>query len=51
MLAGKDVRVEIEKLMLQRSAAYARAHHTIDTTGLVPSAVARQIQEALENPA
>ena len=50
MLAGKDVRAEIEKLLLHRSAAYARAHHTIDTTALVPSAVARQIQEALESP-
>ncbi len=45
-----DLRAEIEKLMLQRSAAYARAHYTVDTTGVVPSAVARQIQEALENP-
>jgi shikimate kinase len=48
MLAGKDVRAEIEKLMLSRSAYYARAHVTIDTTGLAPSQVARQIQEALE---
>jgi shikimate kinase len=49
MLAGKDVRAEIEKLLLQRGVFYARAHVTIDTSGLVPSQVARQIQEALEN--
>jgi shikimate kinase len=48
LLAGKDVRAEIEKLLLQRAAVYARAHVTIDTTGLVPSQVARQIQEAIE---
>jgi shikimate kinase len=50
LLAGKDVRVEIEKLLAARQAYYARAHVTIDTTSLVPSAVARHIQEALENP-
>jgi shikimate kinase len=50
MLAGKDVRAEIERLLATRSPHYARAHLTIDTTGIVPSQVARQIQEALENP-
>jgi shikimate kinase len=48
MLAGKDVRGEIGKLLPVRQPFYARAHVTIDTTGLVPSQVARQITEALE---
>jgi shikimate kinase len=48
MLAGKDVRAEIEKLLASRRSAYGRAHVTIDTTGLAPSQVAKQIQEALE---
>ena len=48
LLAGKDVRVEIEKLLMSRAATYARANVTIDTTGLAPSQVAKQIQEALE---
>ena len=51
LLAGKDVRAEIDKLLAQRQAHYARAHVTIDTTGLAPSQVAKQIQEALEQPA
>ena len=50
LLAGKDVRAEIEKLLAQRRPYYARAHVTIDTTGLAPSQVAKQIQEALEQP-
>ena len=48
LLAGKDVRAEIEKLLAQRQSYYARAHVTVDTTGLAPSQVAKQIQEALE---
>ncbi|MCA1664653.1 MAG: AAA family ATPase [Myxococcales bacterium] len=48
LLAGKDVRAEIEKLLASRQATYARAHVTVDTTGLPPSQVAKQIQEALE---
>ena len=48
LLAGKDVRAEIEKLLAQRKPYYARAHVTVDTTGLAPSQVAKQIQEALE---
>jgi shikimate kinase len=48
LLAGKDVRAEIEKLLASRQPYYARAHVTIDTTGLAPSQVAKQIQEALE---
>ena len=48
LLAGKDVRAEIEKLLAQRQPYYARAHVTVDTTGLAPSQVAKQIQEALE---
>ncbi|HEX8950662.1 MAG TPA: shikimate kinase, partial [Polyangia bacterium] len=50
LLAGKDVRAEIEKLLAARRPAYERAHITIDTTGLAPSQVAKQIQEALEKP-
>jgi len=45
------VRAEIEKLLAQRQPYYARAHVTVDTTGLAPSQVAKQIQEALEQPA
>jgi shikimate kinase len=48
MLAGKDGRAEIERLMAARQKFYERAHVTIDTTGLVPSQVARRITEALE---
>jgi shikimate kinase len=48
MLAGKDVRGEIERLREQREKFYAQAHLTTDTTGLVPSQVARRIAEALE---
>jgi shikimate kinase len=48
LLAGKDVRAEIEKLLAQRQPFYARAHVTIDTTGVFPSQVAKQIHEALE---
>jgi shikimate kinase len=50
LLVGKDVRAEIEKLLAQRRSYYARAHITIDTTGLAPSLVAKQIQEAIEKP-
>jgi shikimate kinase len=48
MLAGKDVRAEIEKLMTLRQPHYARAHVAIDTTGLVPSAVAKAIVEEMD---
>jgi shikimate kinase len=48
MLAGKDVRAEIEKLLPERQRFYARAQLTIDTSGLVPSQVARQIADELE---
>ena len=48
LLAGKDVRGEIEKLLPGRQPYYARANVTVDTTGVVPSQVARQIAEALE---
>jgi shikimate kinase len=48
LLAGKDVRAEIERLLAARQKFYERAHLTIDTTGLVPSQVARRITEALE---
>jgi shikimate kinase len=48
LLAGKDVRGEIQKLLPGRQPYYARAHVTVDTTGVVPSQVARQIAEALE---
>ena len=49
MLAGaKDVRGEVTRLLAERERQYARAHITIDTTGLVPSQVARRIAEALE---
>ncbi len=50
MLAGKDVRAEVERIMAQRSQHYARAHLTIDTTAVAPSKVAQRIQEAIENP-
>jgi shikimate kinase len=50
LLAGKDVRVEIERLLATRQKFYERAHLTVDTTGLVPSQVARRITEALEQP-
>jgi shikimate kinase len=49
LLAGKDVKSEIEKLLSARRAHYQRAHVTVDTTGLAPSQVAKQIQEALEH--
>ena len=49
LLVGKDVGAEIEKLLAQRRPYYARAHLAVDTTGLAPSQVARQIQEALES--
>ena len=48
LLAGKDVRAEIERLLSARQKFYERAHVSIDTTGLVPSQVARRITEALE---
>jgi shikimate kinase len=48
MLAGKDVRAEIDKLMAVRQPYYARAQITIDTDGLVPSAVAKAIVETME---
>lgn len=48
LLAGKDVRGEIEKLLPARRAFYERAHLVVDTTGVVPSQVARKICEALE---
>jgi shikimate kinase len=48
MLAGKEVHKEIEKLLPQRQPFYARAHLTVDTTGVVPSQVARRIAEELE---
>jgi shikimate kinase len=44
----KDVRAEIERLLAQREQHYARAHFSTDTTGVVPSQVARRIAEALE---
>jgi shikimate kinase len=49
LLAGKDVRAEIERLFAQRQGFYQRAHLSIDTSGLVPSQVARRIAEALES--
>jgi shikimate kinase len=48
LLAGKDVRAEVERLLAARQKFYERAHVSIDTTGLVPSQVARRITEALE---
>ncbi len=48
VLAGKDVRGEIEKLLPQRQKFYQRAHLLIDTTGMVPSQVAKRIAEELE---
>jgi shikimate kinase len=48
LLAGKDVRAEIERLLGARQKFYERAHVSIDTSGLVPSQVARRITEALE---
>jgi shikimate kinase len=50
LLAGKDVRAEVERLLSQRRKFYDRAHVTVDTTGLAPSQVARRIGEALEGP-
>jgi shikimate kinase len=48
LLAGKDVRTEIERLLAVRLPHYERAHLTVDSSGLVPSQVARRIAEALE---
>jgi shikimate kinase len=48
MLAGKQVRAEIDKLLPERQRFYARAHLSIDTSGMVPSQVARRIAEELE---
>ena len=50
MLSGRDVRDEIDRLLPVRQPFYARAQLTIDTSGLVPSQVARRIAEALEQP-
>jgi len=50
LLAGKDVRSEVERLLAARQKFYERAHLTIETTGVVPSQVARRITEALEQP-
>ena len=50
LLAGKDVRAEVERLLVLREKFYVRAHISIDTTGVVPSQVARRIVEALEAP-
>lgn len=46
--AKRDVRGEVERLLALRQPHYARAHVTIDTTGVVPSQVARLIAEALD---
>jgi shikimate kinase len=48
LLAGKDVRSEIERLSQMRQPYYVRAHFSVDTTGVVPSQVARTIAEELE---
>jgi shikimate kinase len=48
LLAGKDARAEVVRLLGERERHYARAHITIDTAGVVPSQVARRIAEALE---
>ena len=48
LLAGKDTRAEVVRLLGERERYYARAHITIDTAGVVPSQVARRIAEALE---
>jgi shikimate kinase len=48
MLAGKDVRQEIDKILPARQKFYDRAHLVVDTTGVVPSQVARRIAEELE---
>ena len=50
MLAGKDTRTEVERLLADRERHYARAHFTIDTVGVLPSQVARRIAEELERP-
>jgi shikimate kinase len=47
LLAGKDVRAEIERLLTARQPFYARAHVNIDTSGLQPSQVARRIAAEL----
>jgi shikimate kinase len=47
LLTGKNVRAEIERLLAQRQAFYARANLTVDTSGLQPSQVARRIAEEL----
>lgn len=49
MLTGKDVRAEIDKLLPVRQPFYARAHVTVDTSGMSPSQVVRKIAEALES--
>lgn len=47
LLAGAaDPRAEVERLLARRAADYARAHFTVETTGLPPSqVVARILQE------
>jgi shikimate kinase len=46
MLAGRT-REEIETLYRQREPYYARAHHSVDTTGLGPDQVVARVLAAL----
>jgi shikimate kinase len=43
-----DRRAEVERLLAARAPFYGRAHFAVDTTGLAPSQIARQIAEELE---
>ena len=43
LLAVPDPAARIAELLSQRAAAYAQAHHTVDTDGLTPAAVAERI--------
>ena len=43
LLAVPDPAARIAELLAQRAAAYAQAHHTVDTDGLEPAAVAERI--------
>jgi shikimate kinase len=47
MLAGDDPLERIKSLLEQRAAAYAQAHHTIETDGLTVEQVAGRVLELL----
>ena len=45
LLAVDDPEARIAELLAQRAAAYAQAHHTIETDALTPAGVAARVRE------